>query len=197
MNEILSGQVGAVIGQDVLPIDDLDPQFPEPTMTAADIEDYYEMLIGEEEARAAKIDEIRRTCNFQSRNAALAEAGDFVAKAARSDGAAHLHGIGGDTIGIRGVSDANERAGAERSRATELARAACRLCPLSSYCELYEREGSPMPQISTNSADPEEIAKAQRRRDRLRGRVKKGDYVDNTHFCETNFTDQRLSQRRP
>ena len=190
MVEVLSYDPRSAVNAagDVVPVDDVFT--PDNTFPLTD-EQRYELAEEEDTDLQATIDEIRANGNFHPRNAAIAKAGDFVAKARRSDGAAHLYASGIDTTDIRGAASAASREVEERTAAINLGEQACKLCPLAEYCDL---KGGFIPLVHASSTQRAAIDDAKTRRDRLRSKVKSGNFKKNNHFCKTNMQPGRLKK---
>ena len=124
-----------------------------------------------------------RSGNFAGRNRLLAKTARLVGAANRSRGAGKLYDMG-RADKIRGAAEAAERSIAERQKALELARIACRACPLKDFCVM----------------DPEELVRDLSKtgkagssvRQRFSRRVEKSD---NNHLCEDNLRPGRLPKQ--
>ena len=85
---------------------------------------------------------------------------------------------------IRGAAEAAERSIAERQKALELARIACRACPLKDFCVMDP---------TTLVRDLSKTGKAGSSvRQRFSRRVEKSD---NNHLCEDNLRPGRLPKQ--
>lgn len=124
-----------------------------------------------------------RSGNFAGRNKLLAEAARLAGAANQSEGAAKRYAMG-MADKIRGAAEAAERSIVERQKALELARIACRACPLKDFCVM----------------DPEELVRDLSKtgkagssvRQRFSRRVEKSD---NNHLCEDNLRSGRLPKQ--
>lgn len=124
-----------------------------------------------------------RSGNFAGRNKLLLKAAQLAGAANRSRGAGKMHDMG-RADKIRGAAEATERSIAERQKALELARIACRACPLKDFCVM----------------DPEELVRDLSKtgkagssvRQRFSRRVEKSD---NNHLCEDNLRPGRLPKQ--
>lgn len=121
--------------------------------------------------------------NFAGRNKLLLKTAQLAGAANRSRGAGKMHDMG-RADKIRGAAEAAERSIAERQKALELARIACRACPLEDFCVM----------------DPEELVRDLSKtgkagssvRQRFSRRVEKSD---NNHLCEDNLRPGRLPKQ--
>ena len=121
--------------------------------------------------------------NFAGRNKLLLKAAQLAGAANRSRGAGKMHDMG-RADKIRGAAEATERSIAERQKALELARIACRACPLKDFCVM----------------DPEELVRdlsktgkqGNSTRQRFSRRVEK---PDNKHSCDNNQRPGRLPKQ--
>ena len=124
-----------------------------------------------------------RSGNFAGRNKLLAEAARLAGAANQSEGAAKRYAMG-MADKIRGAAEAAERSIVERQKALELARIACRACPLKDFCVM----------------DPEELVRDLSKtgkagssvRQRFSRRVENSD---NNHLCEDNLRSGRLPKQ--
>ena len=129
MSEIITSHVAITDEGDVV--------FPE-VSPDVDLDELQARLDREEADRAAEqcYDEHLRQAhagNFTERNKSLAEAARLAGAANQSEGAAKRYAMG-MADKIRGAAEAAERSIAERQKALELARIACRACPLEDFC---------------------------------------------------------------
>ncbi len=121
--------------------------------------------------------------NFSKRNSALLTAAETAGKSNRSWGAAQQYAADRGN-NIRGASTAAERSLAEEKTVYGLARLACRVCPLSEYCDTTSGEvAKQLLAIGKNGQDA---------RRRLRSRIGGEKINTNSHFCRDNLSDQRL-----
>lgn len=121
-----------------------------------------------------------RSGDSARRNKLLLKTARLAGAANRSRGAGKMHDMG-RADKIRGAAEAAERSIIERQKALELARIACRACPLKDFCvmgpvvlvDVLSKTGKP-----GNST-----------RQRFSRRVEK---PDNKHLCEDNLQPGRL-----
>ena len=121
--------------------------------------------------------------NFAGRNKLLLKTAQLAGAANRSRGAGKMHDMG-RADKIRGAAEAAERSITERQKALELARIACRACPLKDFCVM----------------DPEELVRDLSKtgkagssvRQRFSRRVEESD---NNHLCEDNLRPGRLPKQ--
>lgn len=121
--------------------------------------------------------------NFAGRNKLLLKTAQLAGAANRSRGAGKMHDMG-RADKIRGAAEATERSITERQKALELARIACRACPLKDFCVM----------------DPEELVdelsktgkQGSSTRRRFSDRVKE---PANKHLCEENLRPGRLPKQ--
>lgn len=124
-----------------------------------------------------------RSGNFTGRNKLLAEAARLAGAANRSRGAGKMHDMG-RADKIRGAAEAAERSIAERQKALELARIACRACPLKDFCVMDP---------TTLVRDLSKTGKqGNSTRQRFSHRVEK---PDNEHSCDKNLRPGRLPKQ--
>ena len=124
-----------------------------------------------------------RSGNFAGRNKLLLKTAQLAGAANRSRGAGKLYDMG-RADKIRGAAEATERSITERQKALELARIACRACPLKDFCVM----------------DPEELVRDLSKtgkagssvRQRFSRRVEK---LDNNHLCDNNLRPGRLPKQ--
>lgn len=124
-----------------------------------------------------------RSGNFAGRNKLLLKTAQLAGAANRSRGAGKMHDMG-RADKIRGAAEATERSITERQKALEIARIACRACPLKDFCVM----------------DPEELVRDLSKtgkagssvRQRFSRRVEKSD---NNHLCEDNLRPGRLPKQ--
>ena len=124
-----------------------------------------------------------RSGNFTGRNKLLAKAAQLAGAANRSRGAGKMHDMG-RADKIRGAAEATERSIAERQKALELARIACRACPLKDFCVM-----DPVVLVETLSKTGKAGSSV---RQRFSRRVEKSD---NNHLCEDNLRSGRLPKQ--
>ena len=124
-----------------------------------------------------------RSGNVTERNKSLAEAARLAGTANRSRGAGKMHDMG-RADKIRGAAEAAERSIAERQKALELARIACRACPLKDFCVMDP---------TTLVRDLSKTGKqGNSTRQRFSHRVEK---PGNKHLCEENLRPGRLPKQ--
>jgi hypothetical protein len=123
--------------------------------------------------------------NFTERNKSLAEAARLAGAANQSEGAAKRYAMG-MADKIRGAAEAAERSIAERQKALELARIACRICPLKDFCVM-----GPTTLVEALSKTGKR-GSSTRRRFLDRVRVKE---LANKHLCEENLRPGRLPKQ--
>ena len=124
-----------------------------------------------------------RSGDSARRNKLLLKTAQLAGAANRSRGAGKMHDMG-RADKIRGAAEATERSIAERQKALELARIACRACPLKDFCVM----------------DPEELVRdlsktgkqGNSTRQRFSRRVEK---PDNKHSCDNNLRPGRLPKQ--
>lgn len=179
MSEIITSHVAITDEGDVV--------FPE-VSPDVDLDELQARLDQEEADRAAeqRYDEHLRQAhsgNFTGRNKLLAEAARLAGAANRSRGAGKMHDMG-RADKIRGAAEAAERSIAERQKALELARIACRACPLKDFCVMDP---------TTLVRDLSKTGKqGNSTRQRFSRRVEK---PGNKHLCEENLRPGRLPKQ--
>jgi len=179
MSEIMTSHVAITDEGDVV--------FPE-VSPDVDLDELQARLDQEEADRAAeqRYDEHLRQAhsgNFTGRNKLLAEAARLAGAANRSRGAGKMHDMG-RADKIRGAAEAAERSIAERQKALELARIACRACPLKDFCVMDP---------TTLVRDLSKTGKqGNSTRQRFSHRVEK---PGNKHLCEENLRPGRLPKQ--
>ena len=167
--------------------DEGDVVFPE-VSPDVDLDELQARLDQEEADRAAeqRYDEHLRQAhsgNFTGRNKLLAEAARLAGAANRSRGAGKMHDMG-RADKIRGAAEAAERSIAERQKVLELARIACRACPLKDFCVMDP---------TTLARDLSKTGKqGNSTRQRFSHRVEK---PGNKHLCEENLRPGRLPKQ--
>lgn len=124
-----------------------------------------------------------RSGNFAGRNRLLAKTARLVGAANRSRGAGKLYDMG-RADKIRGAAEATERSITERQKALELARIACRACPLKDFCVMGPEEL--VRDLSKTSKAGSSV------RQRFSRRVEK---LDNNHLCDNNLRPGRLPKQ--
>ena len=167
--------------------DEGDVVFPE-VSPDVDLDELQARLDQEEADRAAEqhYDEHLQRAhsgNFAGRNKLLLKTAQLAGAANRSRGAGKMHDMG-RADKIRGAAEATERSITEGQKALELARIACRACPLKDFCVM----------------DPEELVRDLSKtgkagssvRQRVSRRVEKSD---NNHLCEDNLRPGRLPKQ--
>lgn len=167
--------------------DEGDVVFPE-VSPDVDLDELQARLDQEEADRAAEqhYDEHLQRAhsgNFAGRNKLLLKTAQLAGAANRSRGAGKMHDMG-RADKIRGAAEATERSITEGQKALELARIACRACPLKDFCVM----------------DPEELVRDLSKtgkagssvRQRFSRRVEKSD---NNHLCEDNLRPGRLPKQ--
>ena len=167
--------------------DEGDVVFPE-VSPDVDPDELQARLDQEEADRAAeqRYDEHLRQAhsgNFTERNKSLAEAARLAGTANRSRGAGKMHDMG-RADKIRGAAEAAERSIAERQKALELARIACRACPLKDFCVM-----GPVALVDALSKTGKQGSSTRRR---FLDRVKE---PANKHFCDDNLRPGRLPKQ--
>ena len=124
-----------------------------------------------------------RSGDFAGRNKILGKIAKLAGAANRSRGAGKMHDMG-RADKIRGAAEAAKRSIAERQKALELARTACRSCPLKDFCvmdpEVLVRDLSKTGKAGSSV------------RQRFSQRVEKSD---NNHLCEDNLRPGRLPKQ--
>jgi len=179
MSEIMTSHVAITDEGDVV--------FPE-VSPDVDLDELQARLDQEEADRAAEqhYDEHLQRAhsgNFAGRNKLLLKTAQLAGAANRSRGAGKMHDMG-RADKIRGAAEATERSITEGQKALELARIACRACPLKDFCVM----------------DPEELVRDLSKtgkagssvRQRFSRRVEKSD---NNHLCEDNLRPGRLPKQ--
>lgn len=167
--------------------DEGDVVFPE-VSPDVDLDELQARLDQEEADRAAEQrygEHLRQahSGNFTGRNKLLAEAARLAGAANRSRGAGKMHDMG-RADKIRGAAEAAERSIAERQKALELARIACRACPLKDFCVMDP---------TTLVRDLSKTGKqGNSTRQRFSHRVEK---PGNKHLCEENLRPGRLPKQ--
>lgn len=124
-----------------------------------------------------------RSGNFAGRNKLLLKTAQLAGAANRSRGAGKMHDMG-RADKIRGAAEATERSITERQKALELARIACRACPLKDFCVM-----DPVVLVETLSKTGKAGSSV---RQRFSRRVEKSD---NNHLCEDNLRSGRLPKQ--
>lgn len=167
--------------------DEGDVVFPE-VSPDVDLDELQARLDQEEADRAAeqRYDEHLRQAhsgNFTGRNKLLAEAARLAGAANRSRGAGKMHDMG-RADKIRGAAEAAERSIVERQKALELARIACRACPLKDFCVM-----GPVALVDALSKTGKQGSSTRRR---FLDRVKD---LGNKHPCDDNLRPGRLPKQ--
>ncbi|WP_338520690.1 hypothetical protein V4210_03730 [Candidatus Nanosynbacter sp. BB002] len=121
--------------------------------------------------------------NFTGRNKLLAKTAQLAGAANRSRGAGKMHDMG-RADKIRGAAEAAERSIAERQKALELARIACRACPLKDFCVM-----GPVALVDALSKTGKP---GNSTRQRFSRRVEK---PGNKHYCDDNLRPGRLPKQ--
>ena len=124
-----------------------------------------------------------RSGNFAGRNRLLAKTARLVGAANRFRGAGKLYDMG-RADKIRGAAEATERSITERQKALELARIACRACPLKDFCVM-----DPVVLVETLSKTGKAGSSV---RQRFSRRV---ENPGNNHLCEDNLQPGRLPKQ--
>ena len=124
-----------------------------------------------------------RSGNFAGRNKLLAKTAQLAGAANRSRGAGKMHDMG-RADKIRGAAEAAERSIAERQKALELARIACRACPLKDFCVM-----GPVALVDALSKTGKP---GNSTRQRFSRRVEK---PGNKHYCDDNLRPGRLPKQ--
>lgn len=177
MNEIITSHVAITDEGDVV-FPDVDPDELQARLDREEADRKAEQCYEEHLQQA-------RSGNVTERNESLAEAARLAGAANQSGGAAKRYAMG-MADKIRGAAEAAERSITERQKALELARIACRVCPLRDFCVM----------------DPEELvdelSKTGKRgssiRRRFSDRVKVKEPA-NKHLCEENLRPGRLPKQ--
>lgn len=164
--------------------DEGDVVFPE-VSPDVDLDELQARLDQEEADRAAeqRYDEHLRQAhsgNFTGRNKLLAEAARLAGAANRSRGAGKMHDMG-RADKIRGAAEAAERSIVERQKALELARIACRACPLEDFCVM-----GPVALVDALSKTGKPGNSTRQRFSR------RAENPGNNHLCEDNLQPGRL-----
>ena len=179
MNEIITSHVAVDAEGDIVypgQGPDFDPAKLDASLTQEEAGDAAEQRYEEHLQQA-------RSGNFAGRNKLLLKTAQLAGAANRSRGAGKMHDMG-RADKIRGAAEAAERSITERQKALELARIACRACPLKDVCVM----------------DPEELVRDLSKtgkagssvRQRFSRRVEKSD---NNHLCEDNLRPGRLPKQ--
>lgn len=121
--------------------------------------------------------------NFAGRNKLLLKTAQLAGAANRSRGAGKMHDMG-RADKIRGAAEAAERSIVERQKALELARIACRACPLEEFCVM-----GPTRLVDALSKTGKQ---GNSTRQRFSRRVEK---PDNEHSCDNNLQPGRLPKQ--
>jgi len=179
MSEIVTSHVAITDEGDVV--------FPE-VSPDVDLDELQARLDQEEADRADKqrYDEHLRQAhsgNSTGRNKLLAEAARLAGAANQSGGAAKRYAMG-MADKIRGAAEAAERSIVERQKALELARIACRACPLKDFCVM-----GPTRLVDALSKTGKQGSSTRRR---FLDRVKE---PANKHFCDDNLRPGRLPKQ--
>lgn len=169
--------------------DEGDVVFPE-VSPDVDLDELQARLDQEEADRAAEqhYDEHlqrARSGNFAGRNKLLLKTAQLAGAANRSRGAGKMHDMG-RADKIRGAAEAAERSIVERQKALELARIACRACPLEDFCVMGPTR---LVDALSKTGKP---GSSTRRRFLDRVRVKE---PANKHFCDDNLRPGRLPKQ--
>jgi hypothetical protein len=123
-----------------------------------------------------------RSGNFAGRNRLLAKTARLVGAANRSRGAGKLYDMG-RADKIRGAAEATERSITERQKALELARIACRACPLKDFCVMDSEELV------------RDLSKAGKAGSSVRQRFSRRVEKSNNYLCEDNLRPGRLPKQ--
>lgn len=167
--------------------DEGDVVFPE-VSPDVDLDELQARLDQEEADRAAEqhYDEHLQRAhsgNFAGRNKLLLKTARLAGAANRFRGAGKMHDMG-RADKIRGAAEAAERSIVERQKALELARIACRACPLKDFCVMDP---------TTLVRDLSKTGKqGNSTRQRFSHRVEK---PGNKHLCEENLRPGRLPKQ--
>lgn len=167
--------------------DEGDVVFPE-VSPDVDLDELQARLDQEEADRAAEqhYDEHLQRAhsgNFAGRNKLLLKTAQLAGAANRSRGAGKMHDMG-RADKIRGAAEATERSIVERQKALELARIACRACPLRDFCVM-----DPTTLVEVLSKTGKQ---GNSTRQRFSRRVEK---PDNKHSCDNNLRPGRLPKQ--
>lgn len=167
--------------------DEGDVVFPE-VSPDVDLDELQARLDREEADRAAeqRYEEHLRQAhsgNSTGRNKLLAETARLAGAANRFRGAGKMHDMG-RADKIRGAAEAAERSIVERQKALELARIACRACPLKDFCVM-----GPVALVDALSKTGKQGSSTRRR---FLDRVKD---LGNKHPCDDNLRPGRLPKQ--
>lgn len=167
--------------------DEGDVVFPE-VSPDVDLDELQARLDQEEADRAAEqhYDEHLQRAhsgNFAGRNKLLLKTARLAGAANRFRGAGKMHDMG-RADKIRGAAEAAERSIVERQKALELARIACRACPLKDFCVM-----GPTTLVEALSKTGKQ---GNSTRQRFSHRVEK---PGNKHLCEENLRPGRLPKQ--
>ena len=133
-----------------------------------------------------------RSGNFAGRNKLLLKTARLAGAANRFRGAGKMHDMG-RADKIRGAAEAAERSIVERQKALELAKIACRACPLEEFCVM-----GPTRLVDTLSKTGKQGSSTRRLfSDRVKVKVKDPDNKDpdNNYLCEDNLRSGRLPKQ--
>ncbi len=181
MNEIITSHVAVDTEGDIV--------YPE-VSPDVDLDELQARLDREEADRAAEQryeEHLQQALSddFIGRNKSLAEAARLAGAANQSEGAAKRYAMG-MAAKIRGAAEAAERSIVERQKALELARIACRACPLEDFCVMGPTR---LVDALSKTGKP---GSSTRRRFLDRVRVKE---PANKHFCDDNLRPGRLPKQ--
>jgi len=179
MNEIITSHVaitdeGDVVFPEVGP--DVDPDELQASLAQEEADRKAEQRYDEHLQRA-------RSGNFAGRNKLLLKTARLAGAANQSEGAAKRYAMG-RADKIRGAAEAAERSITERQKALELARIACRTCPLRDFCVM-----DPTTLVEALSKTGKQ---GNSTRQRFSRRVEK---PDNEHSCDKNLRPGRLPKQ--
>lgn len=118
--------------------------------------------------------------NFAGRNKLLLKTARLAGAANQSEGAAKRYAMG-MADKIRGAAEAAERSIVERQKALELARIACRACPLKDFCVM-----GPVALVDALSKTGKPGNSTRQRFSR------RAENPGNNHLCEDNLQPGRL-----
>ena len=179
MNEIITSHVAVDAEGDIVypgGDPDVDPDELQARLDREEADRKAEQCYDEHLQRARSDDSARR-------NKLLLKTAQLAGAANRSRGAGKMHDMG-RADKIRGAAEATERSIAERQKALELARTACRACPLEEFCVM-----GPTRLVDALSKTGKQ---GNSTRQRFSRRVEK---PDNKHFCDNNLRPGRLPKQ--
>lgn len=178
MSEIVTSHVAITDEGDVV--------FPE-VSPDVDLDELQARLDQEEVDRAAeqrydKHLQRARSGDSARRNKLLLKTAQLAGAANQSEGAAKRYAMG-MADKIRGAAEAAERSITERQKALELARIACRACPLKDFCVMDSEELV------------RDLSKAGKAGSSVRQRFSRRVEKSNNYLCEDNLRPGRLPKQ--